>query len=246
MWQLLRLIGHDNWLETSIVAGTCVAVTDGSYIRELYPHLCAVAFIIECSEGNGLIVGSFPEKSSAASAYRGELLGLLAIHLILLAANKVQQDLRGLVRNYSNCLGALTKVATFPRNRIPTRCRHSDIQKTIMVHCQDLTFDCSYLHVRAHQDDNVSYDKLVWPAQLNCLCDRDAKGVIWGLEGEELPPQEVLPLESVAVFIGGEKMTSDTGDILRYWAQRQIAKEYYYAKNVLNNDQFEEVAWQVN
>ena len=95
MWQSLRLIGNDNWLEQSIAAGTCVAVTDGSYIRELYPNLCLAAFIIECSEGNGLIVGSFPETSSAASAYRGELLGLLAIHLILLAANNVQQDLRG-------------------------------------------------------------------------------------------------------------------------------------------------------
>ena len=95
MWKLLRLIGEDNWLEESINAGACVAVTDGSYIRELYPHLCSAAFILECLEGKELIVGSFAETSSAASAYQGELLGLLAIHLILLAAKKVQQDLGG-------------------------------------------------------------------------------------------------------------------------------------------------------
>ena len=83
-----------------------------------------------------------------------------------------------------------------------------------MVHCQDLTFDCSYLHVRVYQDDNVSYEKLGRPAQLNCLCDGDAKWVIWGLEGDDLLPQEILPLEPVASFGGGEKMTSDTGDIL--------------------------------
>ena len=141
MWKLLRLIGKDNWLEESTNAGACVAVTDGSYIRELYPHLCSAAFILECSEGKGLIVGSFAETSSAASSYQGELLGLLAIHLILLAANKVQQDLGGKVKIYSDCLGVLTKVASLPTNRIPTRCCHSDILKNIMIHCRDLTFD---------------------------------------------------------------------------------------------------------
>ena len=77
---------------------------------------------------------------------------------------------------------------------------------------------------------------------MNCLCDGDAKEVIWGLEGEELPLQEVFPLEPIAIFIGGEKMTSDTGDTLRFWAQRQIAREYYAKKNILTHDQFDEVA----
>ena len=216
MWKSLRLIGDDNWLEESITAGTCIAVTDGSYIRELYPELCSAAFIIECTEGRGLIVGAFPEQSSAASAYRGELLGLLAIHLILLASNTVQPDLCGSVKIYSDCLGALTKVATLPENRIPTRCRHSDILKNIMVHCRKLSFNCSYLHVRAHQDDHAAYNTLCRPAQLNCLCDGDAKEVIWGLEGDELPPQEIFPLEPIAVFIGTEKMTFDTGETLRF------------------------------
>lgn len=38
-------------------------------------------------------------------------------------------------------------------------------------------------------------------------------------------------------------MTSDTGDILRYWAQRQIAKTYYSARSILTHEQFDEVAW---
>jgi len=43
----------------------------------------------------------------AACAYRGELLGLMAIHLIILAANKVQPDLTGLIDLYFDCVGAL-------------------------------------------------------------------------------------------------------------------------------------------
>jgi hypothetical protein len=63
-------------------------VPDGSYIKEICPELCLAAFILECSEKSDRIIESFPEASPAANAYRGELLRLMAIHIILLAANK--------------------------------------------------------------------------------------------------------------------------------------------------------------
>ena len=61
-----------------------------------------------------------PELSKAAGAFRGELLGLLAIHLILLAINTIKPDFSGLVKIYSNCLGALGQVTKLPENRIPS------------------------------------------------------------------------------------------------------------------------------
>jgi hypothetical protein len=60
------------------------------------------------------IWGSFPEQSRCACSYRGELVGLMAIHLILLAANEVNIGLRGRVHIYSDCLGALDKVKNLP------------------------------------------------------------------------------------------------------------------------------------
>jgi hypothetical protein len=141
IWRSLHFLGEDHWLEEAISAGTCIAVSDGSYIKEHYTDLCSAAFILECTEGRGGIVESFPEQMSVACAYRGKLLGLMAIHLIILAANKVRPNLGGSVDVYSDCLGALDKVATLPQNRIPTRCRHSDILKNIMLHANNLTFD---------------------------------------------------------------------------------------------------------
>ena len=47
--------------------------------------------------------------------------------------------------------------------------------------------------------------------------------------------------EPVAVFIGGEKMTSDTGEILRYWAHRRLAKDLYFKLKIFYPEQFEEV-----
>ena len=89
MWDSLRLYGNEGWVKGSIERSSLICVTDGSYIKEMLPDLCSAAFILECTEGTGRIVGSFPESSRVANAYRGELLGLMAIHLILLAANKV-------------------------------------------------------------------------------------------------------------------------------------------------------------
>ena len=63
MWKSLRLIGDDHWPKEAIAAGTCVLVTDGSYIKEYYSNICSAAFVLECTEERGRIVGSFPEQS---------------------------------------------------------------------------------------------------------------------------------------------------------------------------------------
>ena len=153
MWRLLRMQGNEGWLREAIHDGTLIAVTDGSYIRERFPDLCSAAFILECSSGRGRIIGSFAESSPGSNTYRGELLGLMAIHLILLAANKVWVELGGHVVIHSDCLGALARVANLPPHRIPTQCRHSDILKNVLVNCTSLSFTLKYAHVKAHQDD---------------------------------------------------------------------------------------------
>jgi hypothetical protein len=62
------------------------AVSDGSYIRQLHPELCSAAMIMECQTTRNRIVVSFSEQCKQANAYRGELLGLMAIHLLLLSS----------------------------------------------------------------------------------------------------------------------------------------------------------------
>ena len=37
MWKSLRILGNDGWIKEAIEGGTLVAVTDGSYTREMYP-----------------------------------------------------------------------------------------------------------------------------------------------------------------------------------------------------------------
>ena len=126
---------------------------------------------------------SFPECYQGVNAYQGELMGLMAIHLILLAANKVWPSLRGRAVIYSDCLGALGRVANLPPHRIPTKCRHSDILKNILVNFTSLCFMLAYSHVKAHQDDHKEFSTLPRPAQLNVHCYGMAKNVLWGFLG---------------------------------------------------------------
>ena len=244
MWDSLQLVGGEDWLAEAIADESLVAVTDGSYIKELYPNLCSAAFIFECSKGRGRLVGSFAEKTMAANAYRGELLGLMAIHLILLSVNRMAPRLQGSVHIYSDCLGALHRVKDLPPHRIPSRCRHSDILKNLLVNCSDLTFVRYFSHVKAHQDDHEDWSKLdTRQAQLNCLCDAGAKSQILEADPFNLPKQRAFPLEPICMFMGNEKMTSDTGGQIRFAAHRVIAKKVYHALGVLHDHQFEEVDW---
>jgi hypothetical protein len=142
--------GRFEWLEHAILEGLLVTVTDGSYIRELYSHLCSAAFVLECSMGGGRVYGSFSESLLVANAYRGELLGLMAIHLILLSINTISSQLLGSIEVVSDCLGALKRVTYLRPYQIPLRCCHSDILKTILVHCGGSTFTTYYSYVKVH------------------------------------------------------------------------------------------------
>ena len=134
----------------------------------------------------------FSEQSMAACAYRGELLGLLAIHLLLLSVHKLAPDQTGLTHIYSDCLGAVDQVKKLPHDRIPSNSKHSNILKIIMINCSSLTFLQLYSHVAANQDNTTSFDKLPQLSQLNCTCDFAAKRVILHLLPLNLPKQECL------------------------------------------------------
>jgi hypothetical protein len=205
IWDNLQWVGDDNWIAEAIRGGTCVAVTDGSYMGTLYLEIHSAAFVLECSNGSGQLWGSFSESSHCACSYRGELVGLMAIHLILLAVNEVNKDLMGHVHIYSDCLGMLNMVKNLPSSLIPTRSPHSDVLKNILVNCGNLSFDQYYSHILAHQDNHNDFTSLSCPAQLNCAMDNLAKRALWDLQATNPPAQQAFPLEPISVFAGQTK-----------------------------------------
>ena len=106
--------GGTNWIAQAISENSLLAGTNRSYIKEHYPELCSAAFIFECTKGRGWLVGAFAEASVAANAYRGELIGLMAVHLLLLAVGTTSPGLRGSVAICSDCLGTMGRVEKLP------------------------------------------------------------------------------------------------------------------------------------
>jgi hypothetical protein len=64
--QYMSVLGGTEWIHQSILDGSLVAVTDDSYIRELYPHLCSAVFVLECGKSQGRVIGLFSESLAIA------------------------------------------------------------------------------------------------------------------------------------------------------------------------------------
>ena len=103
-------------------------------------------------------------------------------------------------------------------------------------------------HVKAHQDDYRRRDRLSLAAQLNCECDDLAKAAVIEAVFDDthggIAERQMLPLEPARVFIAGHKQTTDLGKALRYHVGRARAKQFYADKDIMTEDEFEEVSWE--
>lgn len=244
-WHTFRIVGDVDWVISAIENDPLLTLADGSYIHELLADACSCAFVFDCQDGGGRILGKMVEGSKDACACRGELLGLLAIHLILLAANKRKPDLTGRVRIISDCLGALGRVVSLPGDRLPSGTKHSDIQNILMVHFQSFSFECIYEHVEAQQDEEKAYHGLPREAQLNSCMNLEAKSELGSLVGQEVPAPQPLPWESIVVRIGKDKMTAGLEESIVYWCNKAFAWRTLSDSKVkwLDEEQFDEVYW---
>jgi hypothetical protein len=233
IWENLKVVGDPGWLEALNAESSCLAVTNGSYMKQMYPNISSAAFIFECCRGRGCIIGYFVEHSPDAGSYRGELLGLKAIHLVLRGGHEFNPAIGGSVQIISDCMEALNKVEKMPLYQIPTKCSHPDILKNIMINCEGLSFKRKFSHVVAHQDDRKDYGKLSRESQLNCQMDFYAKQAILGKTNRQDTTTKRFPLEPICMFLGRNKLTSDKGDCLRFWAHKQVAKESFHELKIM-------------
>jgi hypothetical protein len=72
------------WLKTALEEWTAILATNGSYSWTCQPDICSAGWEIACRKSRKILNGSFYKISSKASAYRGELLGLVALHTLIL------------------------------------------------------------------------------------------------------------------------------------------------------------------
>jgi len=91
-WANLRTPDGIEWLQEAMSKRTLSLVTDGFYIRQLAPNVCGAGWIIQDKLAGKKVKGSLAEWSSLAGSYRGEMLGMLAVRIFLLAAEEHYQQ----------------------------------------------------------------------------------------------------------------------------------------------------------
>ena len=200
---------------------------------------------------------SFFERSHSASSYRGELLGLVAIHLLLLAMCQFYEISVTRPKVCCDNIGAL-KQARNRRRRIKTGASQADILRVLWsVTSHHTHLKPVYEHVSGHQDRYKPWWRLTLAEQLNCVCDGLAKAAVFRSIQQLGSRKEpfILPLERAAVFVSGVKQTSDVSRSVRFCLGEVEARAFYTAPPDIternsnkgglgwSQDRFNQVAW---
>ena len=198
------------WVVDAITNSTAVWVTDGSYNKEVAPLISGAGWILFCTRTKQQMYGSFYKASPKAGSYRAELLGLLAIYVLVAAIEQYfKLDKSTAIIAYDD-KGALFKSKEYCQ-RIPNGASQADIKHVLRNTKTKLKVSFDYKWVRAHQDDYKLWHQLTLLQQLNCICDTLAKSAVT----HSLSPtasrrhMQVLPTDSVVVFVGDVKQTSN-------------------------------------
>jgi hypothetical protein len=165
------------WLKDTLINGTLVGVMDGSYDRHKAKSCSGLGWILVCMASKRTLRGSFYEVSAVAGTYCGKLLGLVALHTLILA-----------LANYYNIQSVSEKIccdniaalnqASKTRKQVRSGIKHSDLQRAIRTYKCKVTMALKYEHVKARQVDLKPWSMLTLVEQLNVICDKLAKGAV--------------------------------------------------------------------
>ena len=109
-----------------------------------------------------------------------------------------------------------------------------------------------YEHVDSHQDKKRFWWQLSLEEQLNCVCDGLAKAAVYrSMAGRAARKGvQLLPREKAAIVVNGTKLTTDSGEEVRYCLGEREAKSFYTAAKKKrggglgwSEERYNQVAW---
>ena len=213
MWEGVEQFEKDKdltWLVDGMKNNTLIWVANGSCDRNRAPNVSGAGLIIYCKKSDKRLAGKFFEISSNTGSYRAEQLGLCAIY-ILIAALRVSYE-AGEWHTIICCDNQRSvSIAARKLQRIRLAASCANILRSIRSSGNKTKARLIYKHVDGYMDRYLLWHQLFLDQKLNYICDSLAKtGIAMSIrlrmrrEGRQL-----LPSEDAAVFINGEKQTSD-------------------------------------
>jgi hypothetical protein len=162
------------WIAEGMRNNTLIWVTDGSYDRKKAKELSGVGWIIFCTKTGLQLTDTFREKSTTASSFWAEMVGLCTLYLFAQAVAefyKVEQWSSMISCNNKHAL----KLSSHHRRCIRPSAKCTDIQRNLRTIKQSFTGNFKYFHVYGHMDKYLKWEQLSLVQQLNCVCDTLAK-----------------------------------------------------------------------
>lgn len=88
LWHTLCIDGDGTWIYDALMRGTLICMSDGSYNDRISREACSLAAILCCKSTGCRATVTWVERSNSHSAtnFRGEILGSIAIQLLLQVA----------------------------------------------------------------------------------------------------------------------------------------------------------------
>jgi hypothetical protein len=216
MWEHIEVVGEFDTVIQAVKEGRAIWCTDGTFDRLQMPEVSSAGWVIFDPISKYHIKGSFFEISKDASAYRGELLGLTALHLVAAAIAELFGPIENSNELFCDNERALGKAKLY-RRRVPSASKHGDLLRLLRNLRPQLMTAFNYLHVYGHADDKKGANNLTMVERLNCMCDALAKLArlrYWTAEREITT--QVLPKERAALFLHNQKQTGDISEATRY------------------------------
>jgi hypothetical protein len=149
-------------------------------------------------------MGSFWERSTMASLFRAEMLGLCALHLLVRAISEHYAIRRWTAKMCCDNKRALTLSSHHNRKiRLSTKC--ANIQWNFKATKQMYQGGFKYIHVYGHMDQHLLWMHLSLTQQLNCVCGMLAKQAVSSaiIEGYSNRHTQLLPREDIALLVWG-------------------------------------------
>ena len=209
MWELIEPGKNTpagvQWIVDGLRNGSLIWTTDGSYDRKKAVNLCGVGWMIFCTATGFCVTGTFCERSTSASSYRAELLGLCALHLFAWALAEFYK-----IAGWSAMLCCdnkrTLKVSSHHTCHIRLSAKCANILRSLKAIKPQLHGTFRYVHVYGHMDRMLKWEQLTLTQQLNCVCDTLAKRSVTTAinHGYHDRPTQLLPKEDVALVIWGK------------------------------------------
>jgi hypothetical protein len=231
MWDYVSdVTSEPSWLPLALERGTAFLATDGSYNRKRGPNVSGAGWVIACRRLGNILKGSCFEFSSNASSYRGELLGLVAIHTLVLHACQFYQPTTVTGKIICNSKSTQYKSSKKGHRRIRPGVAQADLFQALRsIHQEILGANLHYEWVKGHQDSNFPWHLLTFKEQINTMCNTLANKAVGRALGEPTFPMgpSLLPFEHSAVLINNIKITSNIAPQIRFLLGRVDAKKFY-------------------